>query len=178
MVSYLMSTEDRWNNFKGNLLFNVWLCNVWIWIVQCLLWIMHTWWWCERQKKTGTETSTHGDSSKIIVYSIIASLYVGGEAEDGPLIFSNQRPSWFGSAAWNRYSAPLANLKIYRFLKKMKKYPRSQNSPQPWDIFSLGIVDRHLCRAAVEVEDRLAFNETVFLEESRLCVEERDLPPS
>ena len=120
MVSYLMSTEDRWNNFKGNLLFNVWLCNVWIWIVQYLLRFMHTWWWCERQKKTGTETSTHGNSSKIIVYSIIASLYVGGEAEDGslifsedgPLIFSNQRPSWFGSAAWNRYSAPLANLDI------------------------------------------------------------------
>ena len=60
----------------------------------------------------------------------------------------------------------------------MEKYPRSQNSPQPEDIFSLGIVDRHLCRAAVEVEDRLAFNETVFLEESRLCVEERDLSPS
>ena len=120
MVSYLMSTEDRWNNFKENLLFKVWLCNVWIWIVQYLLRFMHTWWWCERQKKTGTETSTHGYPSKIIVYSIIASLYVGGEAEDGslifsedgPLIFSNQRPSWFGSAAWNRYSAPLANLDI------------------------------------------------------------------
>ena len=49
--------------------------------------------------------------------SFIASLYSGGGrvmlAEEGPLIFSIHKPNSFGSAAWNRYSAPFAKLERY-----------------------------------------------------------------
>ena len=50
--------------------------------------------------------------------SFIASLYSGGGrvmlAEEGLLlIFSIHKPNSFGSAAWNRYSAPFAKLERY-----------------------------------------------------------------
>ena len=57
----------------------------------------------------------HRDNYSVV--SFIASLYSGGGrvmlAEEGPLIFSIHKPNSFGSAAWNRYSAPVAKLDRY-----------------------------------------------------------------
>ena len=142
-----------------------------------------------RNQKSGATINLIDHWENYSVVSFIASLYSGGGrvmlAEEGPLIFSIHKPNSFGSAAWNRYSAPFAKLERYLlqlnsvltlwkwfqlFLKRS-----IEHKPQPKDILPLGVVHSHFSFTAVEIKCGLTVDEAI-VKKGRLGQVEVEVP--